>query len=126
MTVAVDDPRNVRDLSQAMVSAGGRLDLLIEVDVGMKRGGVRSPEEAVALAQQIQRPSRRALARRAGLRGPLMGGNGSCECAVAGVGAAMDYLAASCSAWPRRAFACEVVSAGGTGTYDITSLASAA
>ena len=54
ITVAVDDARNVRDLSSAMVSVGGSLDLLIEVDVGMERGGVRSPEEAVALAQRIR------------------------------------------------------------------------
>ena len=53
LTVAVDDPRNCDDLDRAVRAAGGRLEVLIEVDVGMRRGGVRSTEEAVALARHV-------------------------------------------------------------------------
>ena len=53
LTVAVDDPRNCDELDQAVQAVGGRLEVLIEVDVGMQRGGVRSPAEAVALARHL-------------------------------------------------------------------------
>src|SRR5947208_7195752 len=55
MSVAVDDVQNARDLSDAARAAGSRLEVLIEVDVGMGRGGVRSSEEGVRLAQHIGR-----------------------------------------------------------------------
>ena len=51
LTVAIDNVGNAEDLSGAVQAAGSKLDVLIEVDVGMGRGGVRSAEEAVALAQ---------------------------------------------------------------------------
>ena len=50
LTVAVDNTQNARDLSAAVQGAGGKLEVLIEVDVGIGRGGVRSAEEAVTLA----------------------------------------------------------------------------
>src|SRR4051794_32149613 len=53
VTVAVDDERNVRDLSRAALAAGSIVELLIEVDIGMRRAGVRSAEQAVALAATI-------------------------------------------------------------------------
>ena len=121
ITVAVDDPRNVGDLSSAMVSVGGNLDLLIEVDVGMERGGVRSPEEAVVVAQRIRDlPGVR-------LRG-VQGYEGHCMTETdrtvrsRGVATAMDYLGSVVQRLAEAGFPCEVVSAGGTGTYDITSL----
>ena len=42
ITVAVDDPANARQLSRAAVAAGSSLGVLIEVDVGMGRAGVRT------------------------------------------------------------------------------------
>lgn len=51
--VAVDDARNVSDLSQAFVSAGATLGVVIEVDVGMMRCGVQPGEPTLALARQI-------------------------------------------------------------------------
>jgi len=122
ITVAVDDARNVQDLSAAMVSAHGSLDLLIEVDVGMQRGGVRSPEEAVALAQRIASLPGVRLRGVQGYEGHMMlvTDRGA---RTAGVGAATSYLAGVVQRLEDAGFPCEVVSAGGTGTYDITSLA---
>ena len=51
-TAAVDDSRNCDELDQAVRAVAGRLDVLIEVDMGMKRGGVRSPAQAV-VAQHV-------------------------------------------------------------------------
>jgi len=119
LTVAVDDPRNCDDLDRAVQAAGGRLEVLIEVDVGMRRGGVRSAEEAVALA--------RHLSKRSGLRfRGVQGYEGHCmlepdrEVRIAKARKAIDDLAEAVIRLSRAGFPCEVVSMGGTGTYDIT------
>jgi D-serine deaminase-like pyridoxal phosphate-dependent protein len=51
--VAVDDPRNVADLSQAFAAAGLALSVLVEVDVGMMRCGVQPGEPALELARRV-------------------------------------------------------------------------
>ena len=119
LTVAVDDPENAADLSAAVRAAGSKLDVLIEVDVGMGRGGVRSAEEAVRLGQRLEKlPGLR-------LRG-VQGYEGHCmlepdrEERIRKARAAMDRLGAAVEALKRAGLGCEVVSAGGTGTYDIT------
>ena len=40
--VAVDDPSNVDELSRAAVAAGSRIEVLVDVDEGMRRCGVTS------------------------------------------------------------------------------------
>jgi D-serine deaminase-like pyridoxal phosphate-dependent protein len=119
LTVAIDDTQNAEDLSNAVQAAGSKLDVLIEVDVGMGRGGVRSAEKAVALAQHVRElPSLR-------LRG-VQGYEGHCmlepdrAVRIQKAFAAMDYLGTVIDRLAAAGFACEVVSAGGTGTFDIT------
>jgi D-serine deaminase-like pyridoxal phosphate-dependent protein len=119
LTVAVDNPRNCDELDQAVRAAGGRLDVLIEVDVGMQRGGVRSPEKAVALARHLNTlPGLR-------FRG-VQGYEGHCmlepdrETRIRKARKAMDELEETIDSLRLAGFYCEVVSAGGTGTYDIT------
>ena len=51
--VAVDDARNARLLSDAATAAGSTLGVLVELDTGMGRCGVASPEAAVALARDV-------------------------------------------------------------------------
>jgi len=51
MKVCVDNPRNVRDLSEIAVDHGVTIGVLIEVDTSMGRGGVRSAEDGVELAK---------------------------------------------------------------------------
>jgi D-serine deaminase-like pyridoxal phosphate-dependent protein len=118
-TATIDHPANARELAAALRAAGSRLDVVIEIDVGMGRGGVRSAEEAVALARHVAAfPELR-------FRG-VQGYEGHCmlepdralrlqkaRAAIDQVGAVIDRLAAA-------GFRCEIVSAGGTGTYDIT------
>ncbi len=53
ITVAVDDPENVRQLSEAAVAAGVTLRCYVEVNVGMDRCGVEPGEPALALARQV-------------------------------------------------------------------------
>lgn len=51
--VAVDDLSNVDELSRAAVAAGSTIGVLIDVDDGMRRCGVTSGAEALALARRI-------------------------------------------------------------------------
>jgi D-serine deaminase-like pyridoxal phosphate-dependent protein len=51
--VNVDDTHDVEALSAAAVEAGSTIGIMIEVNTGMHRSGVDSPEEALALAQRI-------------------------------------------------------------------------
>ena len=53
VTVAVDNPSNVSELSRAAASVGVNLGLLVEVDVGLGRCGVPPGAEVVSLARQI-------------------------------------------------------------------------
>jgi len=117
--VAIDAARNTEELSSAVRATGGKLDVLIEVDVGMGRGGVRSAEEALSLAQLV--------AKLPGLRfRGVQGYEGHCmlepdrTVRIEKASAAMDYLGAVIDRLAAAGFPCEVVSAGGTGTYDIT------
>jgi len=119
LTVAIDHAQNAEDLSNAVEAAGSKLDVLIEVDVGMGRGGVRSAEETVTLAQRVAKlPGLR-------LRG-VQGYEGHCtlepdrDVRSRKAHAAMDYLGNVIDRLAAAGFGCEVVSAGGTGTYDIT------
>jgi D-serine deaminase-like pyridoxal phosphate-dependent protein len=53
VTVCADNAGNVADLSAAAARAGAPLRVLVEVDVGMNRCGVKTAEETLALARQI-------------------------------------------------------------------------
>jgi D-serine deaminase-like pyridoxal phosphate-dependent protein len=119
LTVAVDDTNNADDLSKAVSKAGSKLDVIIEIDVGMGRGGVRSADEAVALAKH--------LASLSGLRfRGVQGYEGHCmlepdrELRVKKAREAMDCVGSAVGRLAKAGFKCEIVSAGGTGTYDIT------
>ncbi len=117
--VAVDDPCNAAELSDAARCAGSTLDVLIEADVGMGRGGVRSVKEALTLADCVTRLPGLCL------RG-IQAYEGHCMLerdrtvrtrkAAEAMGVAAEVIEALSGA----GFACETVSAGGTGTYDIT------
>ena len=51
--VCVDNADNVRDLEAAMQRAGARIDVYIELEVGMRRCGVEPGAPALALARAI-------------------------------------------------------------------------
>ena len=121
LLVAVDDPDNAEVLASAAREEGSEIGVLIDVDTGMNRCGVRSAEDALKLAERV---SRLAGLR---LRG-VMGYEGHCslepdrEERTRKANRAMDYLLGvvdqlSCAGYPM-----DIVSAGGTGTYDITGL----
>jgi D-serine deaminase-like pyridoxal phosphate-dependent protein len=55
LIMAVDSAVTARAISDAAQKAGSTIDLLVEIDVGMRRCGVSSPEEATALAAEIEK-----------------------------------------------------------------------
>ncbi len=118
VTVAVDDPRQVELAARAADAAGTRIGALVEVDVGMGRCGVRRPEDAVPLARSIEREPHLRL-------GGVCGYEGHCvdepdrELRRRAVLAAAERLGTAVRALGADGLGPEVVSAGGTGTYDM-------
>ena len=55
LKVAVDDRANVAALSKAAALARSKIGCVVEVDTGMRRSGVGSPEEALKLVKVIER-----------------------------------------------------------------------
>jgi D-serine deaminase-like pyridoxal phosphate-dependent protein len=119
MTVAVDDVRNLDDLSAAACAAGSEIGVLVEIDVGMGRSGARSADEARRLAAHASRlPGLRFLG--------VMGYEGHCmlepdrELRIKKALAAMDELLEFADQLEARGLSTEIVGAGGFGTWDIT------
>lgn len=119
VTVAVDEAGNAAALASAAREAGSEIGVLIDVDVGMGRCGVRTVEEALALAGRVRGlPGLR-------LRG-VMGYEGHCvmetdrALRAQKAHAAIERLLGFKAALAAEGFSMEVVSAGGTGTSDIT------
>jgi D-serine deaminase-like pyridoxal phosphate-dependent protein len=119
ITVAVDGLEGVARLGAAARSRGSTIELLVEVDVGMHRGGVRTIEAARAVAGAV------AGCTGVRLRG-VMGYEGHVvlepdrERRARLAGEAMDGLARYVDALEDDGHRIEVVSAGGTNTYDMT------
>jgi len=119
LSLAVDNMQNAEDLSKAARAAGSELGVLIEIDVGMGRGGVRSADEAVALAQHLSKLSNLHFLGVQGYEGHCML-EPDRNLRIAKAKKAMDYLGEAISQLAKAGFECKIVSAGGTGTYDIT------
>ena len=119
INVAIDDAHNAEELSAAALKAGSTLGVLIDLDVGMERCGVRTKEEALRLAEHVSK-----------LRGlrleGMMGYEGHCMLEpdpvlrVQKAHAAMDKLMDAVDHLSQTGFESKVISGGGTGTYNIT------
>jgi D-serine deaminase-like pyridoxal phosphate-dependent protein len=117
--VTVDSAVNADELSAAAQAAGSEIGVLLDVDVGLHRAGVRSVDEALALADHIERA--------VGLKlDGLFGYEGHCmlepdrAVRVAKAMAANAQLLEVADAFERRGLPTEIIAAGGFGTWDIT------
>jgi D-serine deaminase-like pyridoxal phosphate-dependent protein len=118
LLVAVDHPSQVKALDGAFSGARVGIGALIEVDVGMHRCGTDAPEQTVELARQISK-SRVAYRGIMGYEGHavLVGDREKRE----SLGhESMETLEAHRAALVDAGLAPEIVSAGGTGTYDLS------
>jgi D-serine deaminase-like pyridoxal phosphate-dependent protein len=119
VTVAVDDAENVAELARRATAAGASLGVVVELDVGMGRGGARSVDEAVALG--------RAAGEHDGveLRG-VLGYEGHCASErdplirERETRASTALLLGVADRFRHEELSVEIVSAGATGTYAIT------
>lgn len=114
--VSVDSIHNLTELDAAARSAGKRLKVAIEVNIGMNRAGVEPGASVLAFAEEI--------ASRPGLRFVGLVGWESQATTIADpaekervVRDAIAALAASARACKAAGHAVEVVSCGGTGTF---------
>jgi D-serine deaminase-like pyridoxal phosphate-dependent protein len=114
--VAVDSMANAAELAAAAAGRGRTTQVVIEVDIGMKRAGVAPGAAVVALAKAIgERPGLR-------LRGLIGWEAHAVTIADASekertVAAAIGLLTASATACRQAGYAVDIVSCGGTGSF---------
>jgi D-serine deaminase-like pyridoxal phosphate-dependent protein len=119
LTLVVDDERNIDALSAALTRKGSRAGVLVDLDVGMARCGARSPEHALRLAQHAD------AAASLDLRG-IQAYEGHCmlepdrDTRIRLATEAMEYAASVKDLIRRNSLNASTLSAGGTGTYNIT------
>jgi D-serine deaminase-like pyridoxal phosphate-dependent protein len=119
VTVAVDSAKGLEELDAAAIRAGTRMGVLVDVNVGQNRCGVTPGDAAVRLARQVLSARGAVLRGVMGYEGHLVGIPDRADRDVR-TRRAMTDLVATARAIRDAGLPCEVVSAGGTGTYDIT------
>jgi D-threonine aldolase len=119
LTLAVESASNATELSEAARAAGSEINVIVDVDVGQHRAGVRSAEDGVALGTLIDKsPGLR-------LKG-LLGYEGHCmlepdrELRITKARAANDVLTGVADEFDRHGLNTTIIAGGGLGTWDIT------
>jgi len=114
----VDSEQNAIDLSTAALASKRKLKVAIDVNVGQNRTGLSTPEDVVALAQIIAKQKGLDLI---GLQG--YGGNNQhvmgFENRKAREVASNEKVVAARHALEKAGFSVQMVSVGGTGSYNI-------
>ena len=118
LMAAIDNPDMVARWQNALASAGAMLDVVIDVDPGIRRTGVASPEAAVAVAEAIARSSNLVY------RGAqyYCGAQQHIEDYAARRAAIVDrtdYLQTVIAALTEAGYQPEIVTGSGTGTHHI-------
>jgi D-serine deaminase-like pyridoxal phosphate-dependent protein len=117
--VTVDHPDHLPFLSRSATEAGVSIGVLVDVDLGMSRCGVADPESAATLARRV------AETRGLTFEG-LMGYEGHTllipepDRKRSAVAEAIGRLNAARASVEGAGLPCRIVSAGGTGSYQIT------
>ena len=121
LTVAVDDESQVRELSAALSGTRARVGVLVEVDIGMDRCGVPPGERALEIAREA------ASAAGIDFRG-IQAYEGHCVTILdpderrRQVRASMQKAVDTRRLIEASGLAVQVLSGGGTGTYDMTGI----
>lgn len=119
VTVAVDSVAGLEALDRAATDAGVSIAVLVDLDVGMERCGVPPGSAAVGLGRRVVAASGLRLRGVMGYEGHLVGLANRDE-REARTRQAMAGLVETAKIFVAEGLPCEVVSAGGTGTYDIS------
>jgi D-serine deaminase-like pyridoxal phosphate-dependent protein len=119
LMVAVDDPVNVQQLSSACRAKDVTLRILVEVDIGMHRCGVQLGDPALSLARTVASAPHLVLAGLMGYEGHLVQVRDPHE-RRSRVLEALIPLQETRDLLERDGLPIEIVSGGGTGTYDVS------
>ncbi len=119
LKIAVDSEEGLRQIAAAAAGAGTTVGGLVDVDVGLPRCGIAHGEPAVALAQRVSDTGSVELRGVMGYEGHVVGIENR-EKRTARALEAMERLTSTARMVREAGLPCEIVSAGGTGTYDIT------
>ena len=120
VTVAVDSDTGLELLSTAAAEAGVSIDVLVDLNVGQNRCGVAPGDEAVALGQRAIDMRGLRLRGVMGYEGHAVGIHDRAK-REAEVRRSMDQLASTARAFVAAGLPADIVSGGGTGSYDISS-----
>jgi D-serine deaminase-like pyridoxal phosphate-dependent protein len=119
MTVAVDSLPGVEALDRAGKAAGVSIGAVVDLDVGQRRCGVQPGKEAVTLARRVAASGHLVLRGVMGYEGHLLALEDRRERETR-TRAAMERLAETARLIQADGLRCDLVSCGGTGTYDIS------
>jgi D-serine deaminase-like pyridoxal phosphate-dependent protein len=119
VTVAIDSAAGIETLAAASRAAGVTIGVLVDVNVGQGRCGVEPGDAAVALARSAAATEGLTLRGVMGYEGHLQPLRDRSE-REARARAAMHELVGTARRIRDDGIPCEVVSSGGTGTYDIS------
>ena len=119
VTVALDSVTGLKAVDDAAARAEATVGVLVDLDIGMARCGVRPGVTAVSLGRQVVAAKRLRLRGVMGYEGHLVGLADRAE-REARTRQAMAGLVDTADLFRAEGLPCEVVSAGGTGTYDIS------
>jgi D-serine deaminase-like pyridoxal phosphate-dependent protein len=119
ITVAIDSLEGLGHLAASADEANAEIGVLVDVNVGMPRCGVQPGEPAAALARRIADTAGVTLRGTMGYEGHAVGIEERDKREHV-ARKAMGGLLASAQAIRDAGLPCDIVSAGGTGTYDIT------
>lgn len=119
LTVAVDDASNVAELAEALTASGARAWALVDLDVGMRRCGVRSTEDGLALGRAIASVDGLDLVGVQAYEGHCMHEPDRARRARM-AHQAMDEAAELRALLLADGHTAHVLSGGGTGTFDVT------
>ena len=117
--VAVDNPQNVRDISEAAAAKGVTVRMLIEVNIGMNRCGVEPGKPALELANQIRQSPNLKFEGLMGYEGHTVAKPDLKE-REANVQEAMQHLIDTKHYLEKQGVDVSIMSGGGTGTFNIT------
>lgn len=119
LIVAIDSDETLDDLARAATAADVEIGVLIDVNVGLPRCGIAPGEPAVALAKRAAETPGIVLRGAMGYEGHVMGIRDRGE-REEKAHKSMDRLLSTVRMMRDEGLRCEIVSAGGTCTFDIT------
>ncbi len=119
VTVAVDSATGVDTLAAAARRVGVTIGVVVDLDVGQRRCGVLPGQEALTLAHQAAAAAGLELRGVMGYEGHVQAIRNRDERADRTL-EAMRQLVATAELLLRAGLRCDIVSAGGTGTFDLS------